>query len=70
VTRSAPTAATAGPEMSDQVRDQLVRLYAADVARLAERLGHLDLAQWPNFAYLAAGGAASDPGSNSPTRRP
>ena len=70
VARSAPPQANAGPEMSDQVRDQLVRLYAADVALLAGRLGHLDLAQWPNFAYLEAGGAASDPASNSPTRRP
>jgi hypothetical protein len=70
LTRSAPAPANAGPELSDQVRDQLIRLYAADVAVLAERLGHLDLAQWPNFAYLAAGGAASGPGANSPTRRP
>jgi len=70
VGRPAPDRAQGGPELSDQVRERLVGLYAADVAALAARLGDLDLARWPNFAYLAAGGTAPGPGSNSPTRRP
>jgi Sulfotransferase family len=68
--QSAPSPASTGPDLDDQVREQLINLYASDVAALAERLGDLDLALWPNFAHLAAEGSASDPGSNSPTRRP
>ncbi len=64
--------------LDDEVTEQLVRLYAPDVAGLSARLPDLDLALWPNFAYLATGDGPSParptggplPGPNSPTRRP
>jgi hypothetical protein len=62
------------PPLEEDVRSQLVELYAPDVAALAARVPDIDLAQWPNFAYLATRNeppaVESPSASNSPTRRP
>jgi hypothetical protein len=60
--------------LDDEVRTRLVDLYAADVAALAARLPELELARWPNFAYLSSLSSGSAPpgrpaGGNSPTER-
>ena len=47
--------------------DFLVELYEPDVVDLGRRSPDLDVALWPNFAYLAEPDCAS--GSNSPTSR-
>jgi hypothetical protein len=69
-----PPAVDTRPPLEEGVRSQLVELYAPDVAALAARVPEIDLAQWPNFAYLATGNeppaAESPSASNSPTRRP
>jgi hypothetical protein len=61
------------PPLEEDVRNQLVELYAPDVAALVARVPDLDLTRWPNFAYLATGNdppaVESPSGSNSPTRR-
>ncbi len=67
--RPGDSPANTGPDLGEQIRQQLIDIYAADVAALAERLGHLDLALWPNFAHLAGGGGGSDPASDSPIGR-
>ena len=56
--------------LDDDVRRYLTALYAPDVIALAEHHPGLDLALWPNFAYLT-GSADRRPasGPNSPTRR-
>ncbi len=68
-----PSRERPGPRagLDDEVRALLVDLYAPDVAALAARLPDLDLAAWPNFAYLASGAASpgSVAGENSPTER-
>jgi len=68
--RAARTPADRHPRLDDDVRRRLVSLYAPDVAALAAGHPGVDLARWPNFAYLT--GSAEPPGSgpNSPTRRP
>jgi Sulfotransferase domain len=57
--------------LDDEVRARLVELYAEDVAALATGLPDLQLAFWPNFAYLAPGSDTLDDGAgeNSPTER-
>jgi hypothetical protein len=60
--------------LPDDARRRLVELYAPDVEQLAARLPQIDLARWPNFAYLAGGGEGGAPASDpltgsSPTRR-
>jgi hypothetical protein len=72
--RSARPAGSGRQPLDDEVRRQLVEIYAPDVTALATRFDHLDLTLWPNFAYLAgsAGSPADEPvadGPNSPTRR-
>ena len=61
------------PPLAEDVRNQLVELYAPDVVALAARFPDIDLTQWPNFAYLATGNeppaVESPSASNSPTRR-
>ena len=54
-----PPAVDTRPPLEDDVRSQLVELYAADVAALAARVPDIDLTRWPNFAYLATGNGAS-----------
>jgi hypothetical protein len=64
-------ASTPSTRLDDEVRAFLVDLYAPDVAALAARIPDLELARWPNFAYLSSG--SSPPGAagsgNSPTER-
>jgi Sulfotransferase domain len=55
--------------LDDDVRRYLTALYEPDVTALATAHPGLDLALWPNFAYLA-GPADPASGPNSPTRRP
>jgi Sulfotransferase family len=62
-----PPTGRARPELGDQVVDALVQLYEPDVVALTRTVGHLDVALWPNFAYLADPDRAS--GSSSPTSR-
>jgi hypothetical protein len=61
------------PPLEEEVRVQLVKLYAPDVTALVARVPDIDLTRWPNFAYLATGNdppaAESPSASNSPTRR-
>jgi Sulfotransferase domain len=49
-----------------EVTKRLVDVYEADVAAVAKRLPQIDLALWPNFAYLVSEEEGSG-GSNSPT---
>ncbi|MGD0391963.1 MAG: sulfotransferase [Acidimicrobiales bacterium] len=67
-----PARAPAGPRraLDDDVRRYLTALYAPDVIALAENHSGLDLALWPNFAYLTGSTDPPAPGPNSPTRRP
>ena len=62
-----PPAGRARQELGDQVVDALVQLYEPDVVALTRAVGDLDVALWPNFAYLADPDRAS--GSSSPTSR-
>jgi len=67
-----PAAGDRHQPLDEEVRRQLVELYAPDVTALADRFGQLDLTLWPNFAYLAGPApspSAGDPGPvpNSPT---
>ena len=62
-----PVPTRSGPD--DDLRRRLVSIYESDVLALAARHPGIDLALWPNFAYLA-GGAAPGGEANSPTRRP
>ncbi|MGA8726981.1 MAG: sulfotransferase [Acidimicrobiales bacterium] len=68
-----PSRERPGPRagLDNEVRELLVDLYAPDVAALAARLPDLDLAAWPNFAYLGPGSESpgSAAGENSPTER-
>jgi hypothetical protein len=63
-------AAEAPADLDPAVRRRLVSLYSADVAHLARSVPDIDLTLWPNFAHLAGGGAGSEDGPNSPSRRP
>ncbi len=60
-------AGRARQELGDEVVDFLVELYEPDVVDLRQAVGDLDVALWPNFAYLAEPDCAS--GSSSPTSR-
>ena len=60
---------TSAHRLDPDVIARLVEIYEADVSALASSVADLDLARWPNFAYLAADGAPSSRGSSSPTRR-
>jgi hypothetical protein len=59
-------------ELTPDTRTRLVEMYSGDVVALAERLPQIDLALWPNFAYLSGEGLPPDlsPGASSPTRLP
>ncbi len=59
----------ARPGPDDDLRRRLVSIYESDVVALAARHPTIDLALWPNFAYLVGGSAPGDE-ANSPTRRP
>jgi hypothetical protein len=56
--------------LDDQVREYLVSVYAPDVASLAASRPGIDLALWPNFAYLTGSTAPPASDGNSPSRRP
>ncbi len=64
--RAAP-AGRARQELGDEVVDFLVQIYEPEVVALTRARGDLDVALWPNFAYLADPDRASR--SNSPTWR-
>jgi hypothetical protein len=61
-----------GHALDDDARARLVEIYAPDVAALCARCPEIDVALWPNFAYLADAVSSSrgprGEGS-SPTRR-
>jgi Sulfotransferase family len=62
-----PPAGRAREELGDEMVDVLIQLYEPGVVALRRAVGDLDLALWPNFAYLADSDRAS--GSSSPTSR-
>jgi hypothetical protein len=69
--RTAPERPGTRAGLDREVRALLIDLYGPDVAALAARVPDLDLALWPNFAYLASGSDTSGrvAGENSPTER-
>jgi Sulfotransferase domain len=63
----APPAGRARRELGDDVVDALVHTYEPGVVAIARSVPDIDLALWPNFAYLADADGAAE--SSSPTSR-
>ena len=69
-TNARPARRAAGRRrLDDDVRRYLTALYAPDVTGLAEQHAGLDLALWPNFAYLT-GSAPMPPASGTELAHP